>query len=85
MSERFEQAILEELRSAVRDGKPIAGNLGRLKGPSSTWTYLVDENSFGRGLELLKGGSIGFAASPMAVTGPLFVLSLIMNRLRKRK
>ncbi|MCK7460859.1 MAG: hypothetical protein MZU84_01675 [Sphingobacterium sp.] len=56
-----------------------------LKGPSSTWTYLVNEDQFGWGVELLKGTNVGFAAAAAALYGPLFVLALIANRFKKER
>ena len=56
-----------------------------LKGPSSTWTYLVNEEQFGWGVELLKGTNIGFAAGAAAFYGPLFLLALIANRFKRKE
>ncbi len=58
--------------------------LERLKGPSSTWTYLVNENQFGWGMEMIKGKNIGFAATA-AILAPLFVPALIADRFSRRK
>ena len=56
-----------------------------LKGPSSTWTYLISDNQFGAWMELLKGGNIGFAAGAAAWYGPIFILWGIIYRLTKKK
>jgi preprotein translocase subunit SecA len=56
-----------------------------LKGPSSTWTYLVSDSQFGAWMEMLKGGNIGFAAGAAAWYGPIFILWGIIHRLTKRK
>jgi preprotein translocase subunit SecA len=50
------------------------------RGPSSTWTYLVNEDQFGWGLEMLKGRNIGFAGIAAGVFGPLFLLTLVAQR-----
>jgi preprotein translocase subunit SecA len=68
----------------VREG-PIDLEAEGLKGPSSTWTYLVNEDQFGWGVELLKGTNIGFAAGAAAFYGPLFVLALIAKRFKRRR
>ncbi len=46
-----------------------------LKGPSSTWTYLVNDQAFSNRLvaSLVGGRNVGFAASA-ALTGPLLLL-----------
>ena len=54
------------------------------KGPSSTWTYLVNEDQFGWGVEMLKGTNVGFSAVAAALYGPLFVFALIAKRFRGR-
>ncbi|MFC2167271.1 accessory Sec system translocase SecA2, partial [Acidobacteriota bacterium] len=56
-----------------------------LKGPSSTWTYLVSDDQFGAWMELLKGGNIGFAAGAAAWYGPIFILWGIIYRLTTKK
>jgi len=56
-----------------------------LKGPSSTWTYLISDSQFGAWMEMLKGGNIGFAAGAAAWYGPIFILWGLIHRLTKRK
>lgn len=68
----------------VREG-PVDLDAEGLKGPSSTWTYLVNEDQFGWGVELIKGTNIGFAAGAAAFAGPLFIFALIANRLRRKR
>jgi preprotein translocase subunit SecA len=73
------------LRSALSGAGPIDLESGALRGPSSTWTYLVDEDQLGWGLSLLKGSNIGFSAASAALYGPLFVLTIIAKRLGKER
>jgi preprotein translocase subunit SecA len=56
-----------------------------LRGPSSTWTYLVNEDQLGWGVEMLKGTNVGFSAVAAAMYGPLFVLALIAKRFKKKR
>ena len=67
-----------------RDG-PLDLDADDLRGPSSTWTYLVNEDQFGWGMEMLKGRNIGLAAGAALYAGPLFLLTLLVNRLRKKR
>ena len=55
------------------------------QGPSSTWTYLVNDEQFGWGIEMLKGRNIGFAAGAAAWYGPLFMLLGIYHRFFKKR
>lgn len=57
-----------------------------LKGPSSTWTYLVNDNQFGSWVKMLNGSNIGFTAGAAAAyNGPLFIALSILRRFHKKK
>jgi preprotein translocase subunit SecA len=84
LGEKIGAAIEVTLRSLIgRDG-PVDLEAAGLKGPSATWTYLVNEDTLGWGVEMLKGTNIGFAAGAAAFTGPLFVLALLANRFKRK-
>jgi preprotein translocase subunit SecA len=51
-----------------------------IKGPSSTWTYLISDNQFGMWVGLLQGSNIGFAAGAAAWYGPLYLLMAMLQR-----
>jgi preprotein translocase subunit SecA len=57
----------------------------KLHGPSSTWTYLVDDHALTDRLAaaLMSRGNIGFAAGA-ALTGPLLMLWALSRRLQRR-
>ncbi len=78
--------ILKTFNSlALTSGGVDLDNAG-LKGPSSTWTYLVDDNQFGLWVGLLQGSNIGFTAGAAAVYGPLYILMALVQRgFRKKK
>jgi preprotein translocase subunit SecA len=82
---RINGAIEESLRSLVSRQGPVDIEAEGLKGPSSTWTYLVNEDQFGWGVQLLKGSNIGFSAAAAALYGPLFVFTLLVNRFKRKK
>ena len=85
MEAKIEGAIADSLGKLVKMEGPVDLDAQGLKGPSSTWTYLVNEEQFGWGVELLKGKHIGFAVGAAAFWGPLFILTLIVRRLRGRR
>jgi preprotein translocase subunit SecA len=85
LSDRIADALDATLRSLVASDGPVDLDAAGLKGPSATWTYLVNEDQFGWGVEMLKGTNIGFAAGAAAFSGPLFVFALLTNRFRKKK
>jgi preprotein translocase subunit SecA len=86
---KLEKTIAGSVRRTLKDlvGRegPVDAEREGLKGPSSTWTYLVNEDQLGWGVEMLKGTHIGFSAAAAAMYGPLFVLTLLVNRLKRRK
>jgi preprotein translocase subunit SecA len=57
----------------------------RLRGPSSTWTYLINDDPFTDGLAatMMSGRNIGFAASA-ALIGPLLILWALSRRFGRR-
>jgi len=85
LEDKIGAAVEASLRSLIGREGPVDLEAEGLKGPSSTWTYLVNEDQFGWGVELLKGTNIGFAAGAAALYGPLFVLALIANRFKRKK
>jgi preprotein translocase subunit SecA len=85
MEKQADRVIIKTLRELVKKQGPVDLAAEGLKGPTSTWTYLVNEDQFGWGVELLKGKNLGFAVGAAAFMGPLFVFTLLMRRLRRRK
>jgi preprotein translocase subunit SecA len=82
---RVEEAVAADFKSLLKkDGAVDLEAEGR-KGPSSTWTYLVNEDQFGFGIEMIQGKNIGFAAGAALYIGPLFIITLFLRKLRKRK
>jgi len=77
--------VRKTLRSLIERKGPVDLDAEGLKGPSSTWTYLVNNDQFGWGVELVKGTNIGFAAGAAAFYGPLFLFALIVNRFKRKK
>ncbi len=72
--------ILDRLLASSVSG---VGEPEELKGPASTWTYLINEDQFGESVELIKGKNIGFAAaSANPFNAILLTLVLILRRFR---
>ena len=85
LQEQIDEAVVDEMTAIIRKDD-IALDLERLKGPSSTWTYLVNEYQCGGGFEMLKSRNIGFAAvSAIAPLSLLFFLTLRLDRLLQKK
>ncbi len=85
LQDRIGGEVEARLRELVSRPGPVDLEAAGLKGPSSTWTYLVDEDQLGWGVGLLKGSNVGFAAGAAAFAGPLFVLTLLAKRLSRKR
>jgi preprotein translocase subunit SecA len=58
----------------------------QLRGPSSTWTYLINDDQFGWGIQMLSGRNIGFAvAAGSGINLPIFLLLIWLKRFFRRK
>ncbi len=80
---RIENAVVAGFASMINRNGPLDLDADELKGPASTWTYLVNEDQFGWGMEMLKGRNIGLAAGAALYAGPLFLLTLLLRKLRR--
>jgi len=78
-----EAAVAEDLAGLSSDDGSRSKAVEKLRGPSATWTYLLNEDQFGWGLEILKGRNIGFGSVAAGVFGPLFLLTLASQRLKR--
>ncbi len=85
LRERVREAAADETAAIFRRGESASQTAARLKGPSSTWTYLVNDDQLGWGMQLMGGKNIGFTAIAAGAFGPLFVLTLLINRFFRRK
>jgi preprotein translocase subunit SecA len=85
LEKRIERESRNTLKSLLERTGAVDLDAEGLRGPSSTWTYLVNEDQFGWGVEMLKGTNVGFTAGAAAFAGPLFIFALIANRLRRKK
>jgi preprotein translocase subunit SecA len=82
---RVEEAVIATFTSMLGKEGPLDFDADGLKGPSSTWTYLVNEDQFGWGIEMLSGKNIGLAAGAALYAGPLYVFALLINKFSRKK
>ncbi|MDW7759594.1 MAG: accessory Sec system translocase SecA2 [Acidobacteriota bacterium] len=85
LQDRIEQDVEKALNGLVDQEKAALPEMESLRGPSSTWTYVLNEDQFGWGVEMLKGTNIGFSAGAAAVMGPLFIFTLLAARLKRNR
>jgi preprotein translocase subunit SecA len=80
-----EEAVAADFKKTLRKEGAVDLEAESRKGPSSTWTYLVNDDQFGLGVEMIQGKNIGFAAAAALYVGPLFILTLLFNKFFKKK
>ncbi len=80
-----EKSVTADLKRLLQRKDRVDLDAEARKGPSSTWTYLVNEDQFGFGIEMLQGKNIGFAAAAALYAGPLTIITLILNKFFKKK
>jgi preprotein translocase subunit SecA len=86
MMRSVEEEAGNELDRLLASGEAGAAEPENLKGPSSTWTYLVNEDQFGDNVQLINGRNIGFAvafANPFNAV--LLTIVMILRRFRRPK
>jgi len=86
LEQKIYAAILKAFNARPVTDEGIDLEKEGIKGPSSTWTYLINDNQFGLWVGLLQGSNIGFAAGAAAWYGPLYIwMALAQRRYRKKQ
>jgi len=83
ISQHIDTAIVESFTSLDLSAMDDASQ--EIRGPSSTWTYLVNDTVFGSWVGLLGGRNVGLLASAAAFYAPLLVLFGLLTRWRKSR
>jgi len=84
LDSKIAEGVVKTFKSLeLKDGKIDLTEAG-IKGPSSTWTYLISDSQFGFWMEMLKGKNIGLIAGAVAWYAPLFIVYGILKRLFRR-
>jgi preprotein translocase subunit SecA len=83
----IDEGVLAELDDIRLDGGTIVLPDATLKGPSSTWTYLVNDDPFRHqiGMMLTGPGKSTFAIGAALMSMPLLIFWGIVDRLFKRR
>jgi preprotein translocase subunit SecA len=85
LEKKIDDGIVHTFLSLPVSEKGIDLDKQGIRGPSSTWTYLITDNQFGLWVGLLQGSNIGATAVAAAVYGPLYLLLGLVQRSHKRK
>jgi preprotein translocase subunit SecA len=85
LEQKIDDAIIQTFLSLPLSGKGIDLDKEGIRGPSSTWTYLITDNQFGLWVGLLQGSNIGATAVAAGAFGPLFLLLGLVQRFYGKK
>jgi preprotein translocase subunit SecA len=85
MQREIDDRVHDTLRSATIDENGLDLEQEGLRGPSSTWTYLINDDPFRDQLGVQLVGNTGLAAGVALYAGPLLVLWGVINRMRGRR
>lgn len=85
LEKKIEEGIIQTFQSLPISEKGIDLNKKGIRGPSSTWTYLISDSQFGLWVGLLQGSNIGFTAAAAGVYGPLYIALGLFQRFFRRK
>lgn len=84
LDERIDEKIIEKFTSLPSTKEGIRQESEGLRGPSSTWTYLISDSQFGFWIQMLKGSNIGASAWAAFQFAPLFFAYGIYKRFFRR-
>ncbi len=87
LEEGIDDGVLEALDRIYVDGKGLDLSALQLKGPSSTWTYLVNDDPFRKqiGMLLTGPGKVTFAIGAAVTAMPLLIFWGLVDRLKRRR
>ncbi len=85
LDHKIEEDVLQTFDGLKPSGDAIDLEEAGIRGPSSTWTYLISDNAFGSWVGLLQGTNIGFTAAAAGYLAPLYMLLGLLRRRRWRK
>jgi len=85
LEHKIDDTILQAFKSLPVTEKGIDLDEEGIRGPSSTWTYVITDNQFGLWVGMLQGSNIGATAVAAAAYGPLYILLGLIQRFYKKK
>jgi preprotein translocase subunit SecA len=84
LEQKIKNTSLETFKSLPITEKGIDLEEEGIRGPSSTWTYVITDNQFGLWVGMLQGSNIGATAVAAAAYGPLYILLGLIQRFWKK-
>ncbi len=85
LNDKIKEAVVETFRSLHVGPNGVDLESHGIRGPSSTWTYLVSDHQFGSWVGLIHGTNIGAASVAVFVYWPLYIAMALVQRYFKKK
>ena len=85
LEHKIDDTILETFKSLPVTENGVDLDEGGIRGPSSTWTYVITDNQFGLWVGMIQGSNIGATAVAAAAYGPLYILLGLIQRFWKKQ
>ncbi|MFQ5528108.1 MAG: accessory Sec system translocase SecA2 [Thermoanaerobaculia bacterium] len=85
MMTEVEEAVVETFESVEITAGGVDLEGVDLRGPSSTWTYLVNDDPFRDQLATALGGNVGVGVAAAALAGPFWIASALYQHFRNRR
>lgn len=82
---RIRDSVVETFRSLDVGPDGVDLESRGIRGPSSTWTYLVSDHQFGLWVGLIHGTNIGAASVAVFAYWPLYIAMALVQRFFKNK
>jgi preprotein translocase subunit SecA len=84
LEKKIDGTILQTFKSLPITEQGVNLDDAGIRGPSSTWTYVITDNQFGLWVGMIQGSNIGATAVAAAAYGPLYILMGLVQRFRKK-
>ena len=84
LEHKIDDMILQTFESLPVTEKGVDLDDAGIRGPSSTWTYVITDNQFGLWVGMIQGSNIGATAVAAAAYGPLYILLGLLQRFWKK-
>jgi len=84
LEQKIDDTILQTFESLSITENGVDLDEEGIRGPSSTWTYVITDNQFGLWVGMLQGSNIGATAVAAAAYGPLYILLGLIQRFWKK-
>ena len=85
LKDKIKEAVVQTFESLPVGPNGVDLENQGIRGPSSTWTYLVSDHQFGLWVGLIHGTNVGAASVAVFAYWPIYIAMALVQRYFKRK